>query len=540
MRWARKLWLNDRAAVAPTVALSLFALIGAGGLAFDYAHMAALDTELQNAADQAALAAATQLDGSSGAQARATAAAQSLLRNTTLFADATNAPAGDSRKITVPTIAFYKSYDETSDAPGPLATGGTADEESHVVIVTVGARRAAFAFTPILGVLNSGDLSASAVASLSSSICQVPPLMFCAPSADFPTVNDVGKGVLLEPGPKVGSWAPGNYGYLDFGNGASGVKTNLGKNNDGQACIDGSSGIPTEPGNQTSVTSALNSRFDLYAGSLTNCDSASGDFCPASNVRKDLAITEETDVVGAAAPAAPPANPGCGAAGAKAIDTSNTTDSNGFTLSTPPRGLPRDTCQINGTSCGQPSLKFGDGAWDRNTYVTANFGTTTTASAIATAAGTTAALLTRWQVYTWELADKAARLAKKATNLTPSPIPYKKIGNTGTGNYTFTNRCEYPQPKTGTGVAATSTQKDRRLLTVAVVDCAGASGKFDAHVLRFADMFLVEPSLDRSTPDSPYATGKEQIYAEIVGVAKRPNGNSSFQYYLRQRARLLK
>ena len=44
-------------AVAPTVALSLFALIATSGIAFDYARMAAMDTELQNAADQAALAA---------------------------------------------------------------------------------------------------------------------------------------------------------------------------------------------------------------------------------------------------------------------------------------------------------------------------------------------------------------------------------------------------------------------------------------------------------------------------------------------------
>ena len=67
---------NEGGAVAPTVALSLFALIGAGGIAFDYARMASLDTELQNAADQAALAAATQLDKQDGAIARATAAAE--------------------------------------------------------------------------------------------------------------------------------------------------------------------------------------------------------------------------------------------------------------------------------------------------------------------------------------------------------------------------------------------------------------------------------------------------------------------------------
>jgi hypothetical protein len=70
---------------------------------------------------------------------------------------------------------------------------------------------------------------------------------------------------------------------------------------------------------------------------------------------------------------------------------------------------------------------------------------------------------------------------------------------------------------------------------VAVVDCTGANGKFDAKVLRFADMFLVQPSLDRGT-----STGKDQIYAEIVRIAERANGQSAFQYYLRQRPRLLK
>jgi len=63
-------------AVAPTVALALLALIGAGGIAFDYAHLAAMDTELQQAADQAALAAATQLDRSDGARVRAAAVIQ--------------------------------------------------------------------------------------------------------------------------------------------------------------------------------------------------------------------------------------------------------------------------------------------------------------------------------------------------------------------------------------------------------------------------------------------------------------------------------
>src|SRR5688572_7562474 len=74
-------------AVAPIVALSLVALIAAGGLAFDYARVATLDTELQNAADQAALAAATQLDGQERAMERAAAAALALIENDTRFAN---------------------------------------------------------------------------------------------------------------------------------------------------------------------------------------------------------------------------------------------------------------------------------------------------------------------------------------------------------------------------------------------------------------------------------------------------------------------
>ena len=49
-RTVRRLAHNNSGAVAPTVALSLVALIAAGGIAFDYSRLASLDTELQGAA----------------------------------------------------------------------------------------------------------------------------------------------------------------------------------------------------------------------------------------------------------------------------------------------------------------------------------------------------------------------------------------------------------------------------------------------------------------------------------------------------------
>src|SRR3546814_20055852 len=85
---------SEAGAVAPTVALSLFGLIAAGGLAFDYARLASLDTDLQQAADHAALAAATQLDGETGACARAAPAASAMVVNETRVA--TDVTIGDA------------------------------------------------------------------------------------------------------------------------------------------------------------------------------------------------------------------------------------------------------------------------------------------------------------------------------------------------------------------------------------------------------------------------------------------------------------
>ena len=516
-----KLLWDRKGAVAPTVALSLLALIASGGIAFDYARLAAMDTELQQAADQAALAAATQLDGATGACARAAAAAASLLANETRFSND-----GSGRAISVTAesacdasgnVRFYQSYDEATDVPGSAAT---TDGGAKVVIVRVSARQAEYVLTPIVGAISSGNVSAEAVASLSSAVCKVPPLMMCAPNVDFPQAADIGKGVLLEPG-GGGAWTPGNYGYLDFGNGASGVKTNLGTNNEVAACSDNDEGVPTEPGNQASVTAFLNSRFDLYAPSVTSCDSTSGNFCPAENVVKDMTRVEEIKI-DTHKDDPTPTNPGCG-------DASATVKSD-FAYDPTATGFSRDSNQASCTTSDNSCPKFGNKDWDETAYIAANH--PGMASAIATAMGKAVTALLRWDVYQWELADKPGRLAPK---LISSTAEFKEKGNSGNGTWTFTNKCAFPQPKNGTGVATGTSQKDRRLLTVAVVDCTGANGKFDAKVLRFADLFLTQPSLDRGT-----STGKDQIYAEIVRVAERANGQSAFQYYLRQRPRLLK
>lgn len=526
-------WRDERGAVAATVALSLVALIATGGIAFDYARLTAMDTELQNAADQAALAAASQLDGDTGACARAAAAASSLITNNTLFAND-----GGGLAVTVANegtcgindhIKFYQSYDHATDTFGDPAT---TDANARIVSVTVGGRTANFALTPVVGAFSSGSITATAVASMSSSICNVPPLMICvANPANFPSSTDIGKGLRLQPGPKVGAWAPGDYGYLDFGSGASGLSTNLALNSETSGCIDNSSGISTEPGNKASVTKGLNTRLDLYAAGVSTCDVSTGDYCPSQNTLKDLAFNETVDVAGTATTV--PANPGCGAPGAKAGTKDTSVDTDGFTQDVSPVGFPRDTCHI-ADNCQDGNL--GDRNWDRSAFL-ASAHPSTSAASIAAAMGTTASALTRWDVYRWELLDRANRLVA-ATHPKIGTPTYKPHGNSGNGTWTFTNRCSFPQPKNApSGVAAGSNQKDRRILTAAAVDCSGLNGKSVAVVKGFVDLFLVEPSLDRT---SPYATGKEQIYVEIVSQTKKPDGTNSYQTYLKQRPRLIR
>ena len=135
--YVRDLNRATEGAVAPTAALSLFALIAAGGIAFDYARLASLDTELQQAADQAALAAATQLDGTVNSRARADAAARQLVANLGLFAnDSTN------RALTIAGVAFCSEYnDDLPPNPADLpsaptgCTVATSDANAKIAVV---------------------------------------------------------------------------------------------------------------------------------------------------------------------------------------------------------------------------------------------------------------------------------------------------------------------------------------------------------------------------------------------------------------------
>jgi Flp pilus assembly protein TadG len=554
------LWRNADGAVAPIVALSLTALIAAGGIAFDYARMASLDTELQNAADQAALAAASQLDGEDGACARAAAAASSLINNRTLFAN----EAGSTRDVTIDNegtcdatdkIRFYKSYDQANDTPGDPAT---TDAEAKVVIVSVNPREAHFALTPIVAAFRSGDLHAEAVASLGSAICKVPPVMICNP--DEPDTNTdpdyvfdpslyVGKGLKLVTVGNSGStaWAPGNFGYLDTGSSTSNPNVEL-RQALGWTGAPGNcsplDGVQTRTGAGTPVTQALNTRFDIYEKANTGNGNAascpSGGSCPPSiNTVKDLVRKS-----------APPNGGKCGITNSEweppAKEYLPTSTSADLDLTNPANvptamGYPRDKCHaVSTTGACSPNLKIGDGNWDRNAYFFVNYGWTSAQWPTYLASGDLSARIpigtspTRYQVYLWEVANRNSVIGGKTI------LGTRSFGSGPSAGKDYDQPvCSALQSPATSGVVPGGTNVDRRRISAAVVNCHASNvhggGNTVYPVAKWIELFLVEPSYNRARTDA------NDVYVEVIGeTATGAAGSTAAQVVRRDVPYLIK
>jgi Flp pilus assembly protein TadG len=545
-RGARNLWRNVDGAVAPMVALSLTALIAVGGIAFDYSRVASMDSELQDAADQAALAAASQLDRQTGACARAAAAASSLLSNQTLFAND-----GSGTPVAVPTsgvtdctgntaIQFYQSWDQDTDTPGPAAT---SDANAKFVVVSITPRQAVYALTPIVAALRSGDIHAQAVATLNSAICKMPPVMICNPqetptNTSFDASAYIGDGLrLTSVGNGSGTWAPGNFGYLDNAagvNGAPGLRESLGWNSPPGECVD-ADGVDTKPGATTTVTDAMNTRFDIYQNNNTSCPS--GGACSASiNSVKDVRRPSNGNQCKFV-------NNGNGwqldTSGAGYYGQNVPTTAADLPATTTPSamGHPRDECHAISTSGSCSGGRMGDGIWDRDAYFRTNY--------VRTAIGSSGqAVGTRWTSADWK-ADTglSPTVARTAANYASRYNVYKwEMANRGTTvdgvvvlgphdpNATGSTLVSYGQPVCsgpqgyGTGQIPNSTTPDRRRISVAVVNCVanGVNGNStNVPVEKWIDVFLVEPSLQRAR------TNDGDMYVEIIGETVNGGANST-------------
>lgn len=562
-----KLTNDVSGAVAPTVAMSMFGLIAAGGIAFDYARLANLDTELQQAADQAALAAATQLDGRSGAMERAEAAARNLITNETLFAndsggsntgggidaqvDTASNPQSQGYTANQQAVVFYQTRaDAEADTNGFDGTDPTRDKDAHFVRIRIETRTATYALTPIVGALSS-TAGAQATAGLGSSICKVPPVMICNPAESSGNINE---NLVYNPTPGIGlrlvtgnATAPGNFGWLEasLGNGSNALAAALGYNAPPGDCQP-ISGVTTKTGMSTSVLNAFNTRFDIFANGNSTCPSQGGGTCnPASNTRKDLVCNS-------------PGGGNCNSTNGWSrpsdfykLPTENQTTcvpkkNGGQTCTTTtvsvqrplasgdtyPKimGYPHDICQADllsnvlGTSCAIQ----GSGTWDRDAYFKVNYGWNT-ASAWQTGTGLPATAK-RWDVYQWELGHKTVNVSGTNRGIA---VAQQHSGNS----------YAHGVPATGTtGVAASSSQADRRRISAAVLNCnaLNAHGKTtNAPVPIWLDLFLVEPAVQRGSGPNTYTDDKD-VYVEVIGVTTASGNNGAGQVVRRDLPYLIK
>ena len=251
---------DRRGAVAIYAAFAGTLALSGGVLALDIGRVVVLRSQMQNAADAAALSGAAQLDGQSDAITRATAAASGALSNSSNLSDTAGA-------FTVQSITFYDGTDPT---PVVTAVGGDA----VYVEITLAPRTISIFLAPILQTISSGaaveqfTLEATAQAGISIIPCAAPPFMACNPSEggdaadDLLDADNAGRQLLTKSGPGGGSLAPGNFGLLcpTSGNcGAANVSDALA--NDPGLCY--TSEVTTSPGVQTQqARNGINARMD--------------------------------------------------------------------------------------------------------------------------------------------------------------------------------------------------------------------------------------------------------------------------------------
>ena len=523
-RFRASLKRNESAAIAPLYAVGIFTLVGMAGVAFDYTRMMSLHSELQNAADQAALAGATQLDGKGstgalpGACARATNAVRNFVTNNSRFeTDSGSAQVTFQNEATcdaVGSIRFYQDRDGNTPA--------TNDANARFIEVAVDPRSVRFSLTPLIDAFGSGPVRTLAMAGLGSSVCKQPPIMICHPdpgdednpnpfNADarkgqgvLATGHTTGKNANAGGDPGDGStpnthWSPGNFGFLEIPNDSTNgaLLRALAYVNPPIDCISVEEN-EVSTGSPQGLYDAINTRFGIYdfpstggngnvLGACEGSGQTAGLCPPANNVRMDMVKTGN----GNNACKLKKSNGGGGngfelpAAGQEfkpeMPSPYSYSASTNYAAHTPARmGMPRDLCHYtsfnttglcnNATATG--TGRIGDGRWAREDYWDVEHPT------YASTRPSNWATMTRYETFLWE---------NQAADRMDAPVCGSSVGDA-----------------------------TRRVLTIAVVrNCkALRGGSVKVDIDEFVDVFLVEPSIDDSLR---YNAFMDSIYFEIIG-----------------------
>jgi hypothetical protein len=255
--------------VAILVGVSLAVLIGFAGLALDLGHLFVTKTELQDAADACALAAAKELTGCDTGVSGSCGTMFQNAESAGITVASKNLAGLQSSSVTIaasdvrfsPTFVPDSGYVAASDGPDPAS--------KYAMCI---ARRTGITpwFMQVLG-MGSQAVQAGAVATLapSQTACALPIGLCKLPSG---TASDPYNGMV------VGQWmtsklsasATGSFDWIDYtvpGGGASELADII--KGTGQCSVPATGQQVGEQGNITSLGKAWNTRFGLYKGSDT-------------------------------------------------------------------------------------------------------------------------------------------------------------------------------------------------------------------------------------------------------------------------------
>ncbi len=458
----RDLGANEDGTMLIIWGVTFVLIFGIVALSFDLGRVAVTQTELQSYADNVALAAAGELDGEDDAITRATSAAANLIADRKTYGSGDDTLAG----ATDYTLTFLSDLPNDDGSAITVTTTDPADAVYARVQVNSSTVQMTFAaaFTGLTGNNGPADqVAATAVAGYTQYACDVTPLMFCLPNANYKADANIGNMIRLRAGGNGAAWAPGAFGFLDPGKvkvdpsgpcaGLNGVKLDaclLGAEGSITQCFS-QRGVDIEPGQKVGIEDAVfNTRFDIYK-SIMNGEKNDPAYPPAPNVIKGIVPKGGGSCIG-----------------------------QNEEISTDTVGMPRDDC-FGSNSCG----RFGDGGWSagRINYVNVNYGGTDPHPAATTR-------------YAYYLAEIAA------------------AGGAGSSSDILSGLSENGRPQCSNNQ---SSDPDRRVVIAAGIDCAANSingAATNVPVKEFFKIFLTEPVGDDGT--SP---PRVDIWGEIIGSA---------------------
>jgi Flp pilus assembly protein TadG len=261
-----KLRRDEEGSIWILFAILIAVIMGMVGLALDGGRLFALNNEMQDIADAAALAGARELDFSVDSITRATDRAQNLLNNNPHWAE------GGSTGVQAGAVQFYTSI---GTDPGPTGDVATTDPlVARYIRVTTVDRSVFPTLLRALGASKAAQTRASAMATSGIVACNTQPMMLCNPME--PNEFSATAGQMFHLKPKGGSgsndFAPGDFGLVDppgyTSSGADAIKDLLSQQSPAFCyfnLVNPRTGHATGP-----VIDGLNVRFDRVGSGNTN------------------------------------------------------------------------------------------------------------------------------------------------------------------------------------------------------------------------------------------------------------------------------